>query len=424
MNDTKRNHDELQTRREFFKKAARGVLPIIGAVTLTPLLTACPGGDDPTGCEGCEGTCSSSCSTTCKGTSSSGCTGCSAQCQSDCDTSCNTACTTTCTATCADDCSEGCKDNCSNTCSTTCEGTATGKMEISEADGKIDGYEYADLGLSVKWATYNLGAKAPEEYGTLYKGLYGSVGDRTTTFYTWSRNHNDSICGSEYDRATQNRGNKWRLPSYKELKELKNNCAVEVYTYKDIVGFKITSNLTNKSIFIPAADQVYYDYDTKKWSSIERGKYAGIWSGSLEWGNNSYGDLEWLGFGINSKGGADWGINQGDFEGYKLSIRPVSTGSGSSSGCNGNCTANCANNSSGSTGCSNNCKTECRYNCAGTCNDGCYGRCNNTCGGSCTYASRGSACSGCATTCYNRCYSACTRACSSNCESSCVHGSK
>lgn len=412
------NHEELQTRREFFKKAARGVLPIIGAVALTPLLTACPGGDDPTGCDGCEGTCSSSCSTTCKGTSSSGCTGCSAQCQSDCDTSCNTTCNTTCTATCADDCSEGCKDSCNNTCSTTCEGTATGKVEISEADGKVDGYEYVDLGLSVKWATYNLGADSAEKYGNMYLPVYGiDTSDdyiMSSVFYSWCANHEWSICGSEYDRVTQTWGSKWRLPSKDELEELINSCIGEIITYNDIEGLKLTSKYNGKSIFLPAGG----------WRSEKTLKYKGkagcYWAGTTN--KSDYPEFDYLNFGTDDNGRSN--VSTLWIPEYTLSIRPVTTGSGSSSGCNGNCTANCANNSSGSTGCSNNCKTECQYNCAGTCNDGCYGSCNNTCGGSCTYASRGSACSGCATTCSNRCYSACTRACSSNCQSSCVHGSK
>lgn len=402
MNDIKRNHDELQTRREFFKKAARGVLPIIGAVTLTPLLTACPGGDDPTGCEGCEGTCSSSCSTTCKGTSSSGCTGCSAQCQSDCDTSCSDACTTT----------------CNNTCTSSSGNTGSNDSSISEADGKVDGYEYVDLGLSVKWARYNMGASSPEKYGSLYWPLNHDSSDFSDCW------NSGSISGTYHDVPYNQWSRKWRTPSEDELKELLNNCTADFVEYKGINGLKLTSKKNGKSIFLPAAGAKERPNNSWKSDGYE-GKYGNYWTGTINYQYN-YHYLVFLEFSKNSVNI----IETRDYTDSKFSFRPITNGSGSSSGCSGNCTANCANNSTSSScsscanSCSTGCKTECLYNCAATCNDHCYGSCNDTCGGSCTYRSSGSSCSGCATTCYNRCYSDCTRACSTNCASTCVHGSK
>jgi len=78
--------EELQSRREFFKKAAKGALPIVAALALagTPnLLKAAE--STPMGCNsGCTSTCSGSCKGTCSACAagcsnscSNGCTGCS-----------------------------------------------------------------------------------------------------------------------------------------------------------------------------------------------------------------------------------------------------------------------------------------------------------------------------------------------------------
>lgn len=50
-------NDELQTRREFFKKAARAAIPVLGAIYLSPILSSCeskePGGSGSSGCKFC-----------------------------------------------------------------------------------------------------------------------------------------------------------------------------------------------------------------------------------------------------------------------------------------------------------------------------------------------------------------------------------
>lgn len=81
-----KNHDEeLQSRREFFKKAAKGALPILGAILLanTPVLSQASE-KKPMGCssDGCSATCSTSCHKECRGT-------CDALCRDSCYHSCN-----------------------------------------------------------------------------------------------------------------------------------------------------------------------------------------------------------------------------------------------------------------------------------------------------------------------------------------------
>lgn len=75
MKQNKKN-EELQSRREFFKKAAKGALPILGAIALAnvPLLSSAA--DSQNGCSryGC-GVCTSGCSGACKGGCYTTCSG-------------------------------------------------------------------------------------------------------------------------------------------------------------------------------------------------------------------------------------------------------------------------------------------------------------------------------------------------------------
>ena len=88
--DKKEKNEELQTRREFFKKAAKSALPILGAIVLSnaPIIADA---NEVEGCDyGCQGSCWSSCQSSCRGYCSSGCTGsCSGGCKATCSNSCN-----------------------------------------------------------------------------------------------------------------------------------------------------------------------------------------------------------------------------------------------------------------------------------------------------------------------------------------------
>ena len=80
----KNKKEELQSRRDFFKKAAKSALPILGVIALSQIgLTSCGDDDDdePLSCKGCSGGCSNSCSGDCDG----GCTNnCDGMCGCDC----------------------------------------------------------------------------------------------------------------------------------------------------------------------------------------------------------------------------------------------------------------------------------------------------------------------------------------------------
>lgn len=162
-----------------------------------------------------------------------------------------------------------------------------------------NGHEYVDLGLSVKWATCNVGAQNPEDYGEYY--AWGET--RPKTIYTWKgyrfRASGDSypdLKFSKYDPdeildnlkktvleladdvANLEWGGNWRMPTKEEIEELSYNCIWTWTTQNGIKGVKITSNVegyTDRSIFIPAAG---YRNDSEL---IFNGEYGYLWSSSI-----------------------------------------------------------------------------------------------------------------------------------------------
>lgn len=75
MENKKERNEEIQSRREFFKKAAKGALPILGAVALGPLLNSCYPLDDDIAPSGCGNSCSGSCDSGCTNNCDSSCGG-------------------------------------------------------------------------------------------------------------------------------------------------------------------------------------------------------------------------------------------------------------------------------------------------------------------------------------------------------------
>lgn len=172
--------------------------------------------------------------------------------------------------------------------------TAVGEdMDVDGAvTGFIDSPEAVDLGLSVKWASFNLGASKPEEYGDYYawgetETYYSSYNPLTwkddkvegydwssyswceggeNTFTKYNYNHscgtvdNNMVLDSEDDVAQVKLGGGWRMPTNAEWTELRENCTwtwVTNYNDSGINGRLVTANKGN-SIFLPAAGYRYY----------------------------------------------------------------------------------------------------------------------------------------------------------------------
>lgn len=117
-----------------------------------------------------------------------------------------------------------------------------------------NGHEYVDLGLSVKWATCNVGANNPEEYGdyfawgeTCTKLLYTKDNCRT-----YGKTMSDISGNVNYDAARTNWGGKWRMPTKTEFDELESECTWMLVTRNGINGCEIIGPNGN-SIFLPEA---------------------------------------------------------------------------------------------------------------------------------------------------------------------------
>ena len=138
------------------------------------------------------------------------------------------------------------------------------------------GHEWVDLGLSVKWATCNIGASASTDYGDYF--VMGetkpiSAADRTVTVRL---RYLDDISGNTtYDAAQANWGGHWRMPTEEEFNELKTKCKWTWGRQDGHSGYKVTGPNGN-SIFLPAAG--WCDE-----SDINRiGNFGAYWSSSLE----------------------------------------------------------------------------------------------------------------------------------------------
>ena len=139
--------------------------------------------------------------------------------------------------------------------------------------------EVVDLGLSVKWASCNLGASTPTEFGGYYAWGETSTKDEYTedtyTYYDKSTNRytdiGSEIGGTSYDAATVNLGKGWRMPSVGHLKELMM-CKHE-WTQVDGVNGYLFTGPNGNTLFLPAAGNkadIYSHYQNNRllyWSA-------------------------------------------------------------------------------------------------------------------------------------------------------------
>ena len=115
-------------------------------------------------------------------------------------------------------------------------------------------HEYVDLGLSVKWATCNVGAILPEDYGQYFAWGETSPKDEYTedNCSTYNKEMSDIAGNAQYDAATAIWGGDWRMPTNAELQELFDNCTWTWTTQNGVNGYKVTGP-SGASIFLPAA---------------------------------------------------------------------------------------------------------------------------------------------------------------------------
>ena len=166
-----------------------------------------------------------------------------------------------------------------------------------------DGHEYVDLGLpsGLLWATCNVGADSPEDYGdyfawgetqpksdyswSTYQYCMGSYNTLTKYCNNSSEGYNgftDNLTTllPEDDAATANWGSDWRMPTEEEWQELLDNTAVTWTTQNGVNGCLFTASNGN-SLFLPAAGH------RGNSSLYEAGALGEYWSSSLSDYSNS-----------------------------------------------------------------------------------------------------------------------------------------
>ncbi len=150
--------------------------------------------------------------------------------------------------------------------------------EETPAPDPYNGHAYVDLGLSVKWATCNVGATKPEEYGNYYAwGETTTKSEYTPENYTYAEN--SEVLPLDRDAAAVNMGGDWRMPTSEEQQELIDECTWTWTTLNDVRGYNVEGPNGN-AIFLPAAG---YRYDS---DLNYAGSYGYYWSSSLDTGNS------------------------------------------------------------------------------------------------------------------------------------------
>ena len=158
------------------------------------------------------------------------------------------------------------------------------KIRVSEEDPNCPIAEAIDLGLpsGTKWASWNVGATNPEEYGGFF--AWGETEEKS--YYDWSTyshsdgsnetcNHiGDDIAGTSYDVAHVKWGGNWTMPTRDQIEELINNCTHTWTTRNRVKGILITGP-NGASIFLPAAGRFWED------QHIYNGREGSYWSSSL-----------------------------------------------------------------------------------------------------------------------------------------------
>jgi hypothetical protein len=203
-------------------------------------------------------------------------------------------------------------------------------ISLVKPDNQINNDEYVDLGLpsGLKWATCNVGATTPEEYGDYF--AWGEVEPKTTydwSTYKYGTNYdqltkycsnssygkdgfvdNKTVLDPEDDAATANWGGAWRMPTKAEQDELRNNCTWIWTTQNGVNGYKVTGPNGN-SIFLPAAGY------------LVGGALNLAGSGGYYWSSSLYTDGPSGAYYVYfSSGGVDWYYGN---RYYGFSVRPV-----------------------------------------------------------------------------------------------------
>ena len=167
-----------------------------------------------------------------------------------------------------------------------------------QPSGEVPMPEAIDLGLSVKWASFNVGASKPEGYGDYFAwgetepkakydwSTYEWCNGTASTITKYNSEDGKTILDPVDDAAFANLGGEWRTPKRNEWEELNSLCTWKWQAQNGVGGYKVTGPNGN-SIFLPA---------------------AGLWS----WNNNAPGSFTYGYYLSSSANAADprypWGV--------------------------------------------------------------------------------------------------------------------
>lgn len=158
--------------------------------------------------------------------------------------------------------------------------TQSNRIELNPT-GSMDGYDYVDLGLSVKWATHNVGAKSIVEYGDYFAWgeteKYNTLLTAKNYEYALNRCSPDKILSSIYDAVSKNWSKNWRMPTLDEMNELIDNCLwfwTDNVNNINISGYYAVSKINGNAIFWPMGSYIPHEdylnptaYRVYYWSS-------------------------------------------------------------------------------------------------------------------------------------------------------------
>lgn len=157
------------------------------------------------------------------------------------------------------------------TCTIEVSGNLSDSNKLSSSKKQKVGHEFVDLGLSVKWATMNIGAETIDGYGDYF--AWGELQPKTVyTLQNYSVDRDPVKLQLSLDAANYYWGGSWRIPTEHEWKELRNGCSWKLTTVNGVEGHLAVSLNNGNSIFFPSAGffnprLICKDYCGMYWSS-------------------------------------------------------------------------------------------------------------------------------------------------------------
>ena len=141
---------------------------------------------------------------------------------------------------------------------------------------------FVDMGVSVKWATCNVGAEHPQELGLYF--AWGEINPKESysidNCKTLGKDITDIASNPNYDAALFNWGSPARMPTSDEYQELIDNCESTWTTFKEVEGMLLISKINGNSLFFPATGR----YEGNTLSYV--GEIGNYWSSTPYEANN------------------------------------------------------------------------------------------------------------------------------------------